>query len=73
MRCENNRKQSRSQSPRSSVNASVIELSWNLCLGVGGIVGNFFMLQSQNQPANQIRRSYKNDEFDWPSHLVTVT
>ena len=28
---------------------------------------------SQNQTANQIRRFYKNDEFDWPFYLVTVT
>ena len=34
--------------------------------------GYFFMLRSQNQTANQIRRSYKNDEFDWPFYLVTV-
>ena len=27
--------------------------------------GNSFMLRSPNQRANQIRRSYKNEEFDW--------
>ena len=31
------------------------------------------MLQSQSQTANQIRRSYKNDQSDWPFYLVTVT
>ena len=35
--------------------------------------GYFFMLRSQNQTANQIRRSYKNGEFNWPFYLVTVT
>ena len=31
------------------------------------------MLQSPNQRANQIRRSYKNEEFDWLFDFVTVT
>ena len=35
--------------------------------------GYIFMLRTQNQTTNQIRRSYKNDEFDWPFCLVTVT
>ena len=35
--------------------------------------GYSFMLQSRNQAANQIPRSYKNDGFDWPFDLVIVT
>ena len=35
--------------------------------------GYSFMLQSPNQRANQIRRSYKNEEFDWLFDFVTVT
>ena len=35
--------------------------------------GYSFMLRSPNQRANQIRRSYKNDEFDWLFDFVTVT
>ena len=35
--------------------------------------GYFFTLRSPNRTANQIRRSYKNDEFDWPFDFVTVT
>ena len=31
------------------------------------------MLRSLNQRANQIRRSYKNEEFDWLFDFVTVT
>ena len=31
------------------------------------------MLRSPNQRANQIRRSYKNEEFDWLFDFVTVT
>ena len=31
------------------------------------------MLRSPNRTANQIRRSYKNDEFDWPFDFVTCT
>ena len=35
--------------------------------------GYSFMLRSPNQRANQIRRSYKNEEFDWLFDFVTVT
>ena len=31
------------------------------------------MLRSPSRTANQIHRSYKNDEFDWPFDFVTVT
>ena len=34
--------------------------------------GYSFMLRSPNQRANQIRRSYKNEEFDWLFDFVTV-
>ena len=37
------------------------------------ILGYIFMLRSPIRTANQLRRSYKNDEFDWPFDLVTVT
>ena len=30
------------------------------------------MLRSPNQRANQIRRSFKNEEFDWLFDFVTV-
>ena len=36
-------------------------------------LGYIFVLRSPNRTANQIRRSYKNDEFDWPFDFVTVT
>ena len=35
--------------------------------------GYIFMLRSPIRTTNQIRRSYKNDEFDWPFDFVTVT
>ena len=35
--------------------------------------GYSFMLRSPNQRANQIRRSYKNEEFHWLFDFVTVT
>ena len=35
--------------------------------------GYSFMLRSPNQRANQIHRSYKNEEFDWLFDFVTVT
>ena len=35
--------------------------------------GYSFMLRSPNQRANQIRRSYKNEEFDWLFDFVIVT
>ena len=31
------------------------------------------MSRSPNRTTNQIRRSYKNDEFDWPFDFVIVT
>ena len=36
-------------------------------------LGYSFMLRSPNQRANQIRRSFKNEEFDWLFDFVTVT
>ena len=36
-------------------------------------IGYSFVLRSPNQRANQIRRSYKNEEFDWLFDFVTVT
>ena len=36
-------------------------------------VGYSFMLRSPNQRANQTRRSFKNEEFDWLFDFVTVT
>ena len=36
-------------------------------------LGHSFTLRSPNQRANQICRSYKNEEFDWLFDFVTVT
>ena len=42
-------------------------------LQISAFLGYSFMLWSPNQRANQIRRSYKNEEFDWLFDFVTVT
>ena len=62
----------------------VSSVSWKITHKIGlhvyislrtgvAFLGYSFMLRSPNQRANQIRRSYKNEEFDWLFDFVTVT
>ena len=49
-------------------------MSIDLCLTKGSHVEMVFeQIRSPNQRANQIRRSYKNEEFDWLFDFVIVT